>query len=72
MINPFKCPKCSSTAKYRIKRKGLSRYMPGAKDYVCDNCSKRYTVVKLLFFLEIFYIIYEEMYVGIKNSLLLI
>jgi hypothetical protein len=46
--------------------------MRSAKDYVCDNCSKRYTVVKLLFFLEIFYIIYEEMYVGIKNSLLLI
>ena len=50
MINPSTCPKCSSTAKYRIKRKGLSKYMHGAKDYVCDNCNKRYTVVKLLFF----------------------
>ena len=48
--NPSTCPKCSSTSKYRIKRKGLSRYMPGAKDYVCDNCNKRYTVVKLSFF----------------------
>jgi hypothetical protein len=44
--------------------------MRGAKNYVCDNCNKRYTVVKLLFFLEIFYIISKESYLGIKNSLL--
>ena len=54
MNNSFKCPKCSSTSKYRIKRKGLSRYLPGSKQYVCDNCNKRYTVAKLLFFLNFF------------------
>ena len=50
MINPSKCPKCSSTAKYRMKRKGWLKYIVNSKAYSCDNCNKRYTVVKLLFF----------------------
>jgi hypothetical protein len=46
---------CSSTSKYRIKRKEWSRYMVGAKDYVCRNCKNRHTVVKFLFFLNFLY-----------------
>ena len=45
-----KCPECSSTTKYRMKRKGLLKYIVNSKAYACYNCSNRYATINLLFF----------------------
>jgi len=36
------CPKCKSTSNHRMKRKALTRLIPGTKKYACDNCNIEY------------------------------
>jgi len=50
MNESSKCPKCKSLSKVRMKRIRWAKYVYAAKSYACDNCNKRYTVIKLLFF----------------------
>jgi len=37
------CPKCKSESKHRMRRPVITRLIPGAIAYACDDCSAQYT-----------------------------
>lgn len=36
------CPSCKSESRHRLKRRGLTRHIPGFRAYECDKCSQTY------------------------------
>lgn len=36
------CPKCKSTSRHRLRRRGLIRLVAGFRAYECDTCSQTY------------------------------
>jgi hypothetical protein len=43
-----KCPRCKSTFRHRIRRKGLMKLISGTKAYAGEKCNVRYTWFPLL------------------------
>ena len=37
-----KCPKCKSSSKVRMRRKGVLRLINGSRAYSCDDCNTYY------------------------------
>lgn len=42
------CPKCNSTSRYKMRRTGIVRLIPGTQSYACDNCNTRYTYYTII------------------------
>jgi transposase-like protein len=41
------CPRCKSSSRYRIKRRGLLKYIPGTEAFICQVCDIKYGVFAL-------------------------